>query len=200
MKLKILALATLLLALPILTAVAQATPLTEKNNDKFQSFGVTATVNAFTWVSAEHQYIPSMDNVNKLVVNGDETFITYDITIGSNTYKLGEDFTYTGHVEFTYYDVTAWMPLPPPYMWPSEYRESHTIVDYMFDFSAIPGGIDGTLQMRAMDTPGDIEVINSLAGTGDLQNVQIKATISGSTHVGTIYTITHSGLVSGWPE
>lgn len=77
---------------------------------------------------------------------------------------------------------------------------NNTRVDYMFDFSAIPGGIEGTLTMRAEFNQGG-RSINSLAGTGDLQNVQIKATASNSFNPATfILTISHEGIIHGWPE
>ncbi len=73
----------------------------------------------------------------------------------------------------------------------------HMKVDYMYDFSAVPGGIEGTLRMQAILTGDGSPLalsINSLAGTGDLQNVMIKAT----SHLGT--PIVHDGIVSGWQE
>ena len=73
----------------------------------------------------------------------------------------------------------------------------------MYDFGDEGEGIDGTLRMRAtwrsddffsFVTPGSFK-ITSLEGTGDLQNVNVKATNTiaeaGSAHLGTVI---------GWPE
>jgi hypothetical protein len=72
-------------------------------------------------------------------------------------------------------------------------------VDYIYDFSAVPGGIEGTLRMQSEIT-GDgsplVFSINSLSGTGDLQNVQIKAT---SMPQSGTYNFAHNGIVIGWP-
>jgi len=186
-----------LLAIPL----SQAVPWDPRNNDKFQPFQDTGKFNVLTVLNGDHYYTPSKEDVNKLVVRYEETFITYQITIGSHTYKLNEDFLYAGYSEDTFYDVTAWLetPILPKYVWPSEYRLQRTVVDFTFDFSAIAGGLDGTLHMRAVLNENS-RSINSLSGTGDLQNVQIKATNDQPSLVGMIYTVNHYGIVSGWPE
>lgn len=202
MNKKVLVMAVALMAVAMLaTPLVGAVPWTyPRNNDKFQTYGVTGTCKFSVWMNGEHEFIPSKDKVNMLIISGDETFITYDITVGSNIYHLGTDFAYTGHFEYIFYDVTAWNPNLPPYTWPSEYRAEHMIVDYVFDFSAFSDGIEGTLRLRAESNQGGL-FINSLAGTGDLQNVQIKATILPATPLGKgIYQIGHAGIVSGWPE
>ena len=193
--------AVAMLAIPIVSAV----PLKEKNNGKFQTFHVYFKVNAFTFIAGEHDYIPSKDNVNKLTVNGPESFIQYDLTVGSKTYKQGVDFIYTGHFEYIFYDVTAWLTIPgilPAYLWPADggYRTNHLVVDYMYEF--LPAsGIDGTVQLRAIKNGSEGMAINSLAGTGDLQNVQIKAVVTSDVAIGGgLYEATHDGTVVGWPE
>jgi len=191
-------LAVAMLATPLVSAV----PLKEKNNDKFESFHVDFLVSAVTFLQGEHNFIPSMDNVNILTIDGPEAFISYDITVGSKTYHMGEDFIYTGHFEYTFYDVTAWLTIPnvlPPYVWPSEYRARHFVVDYMYEF--LPAsGIEGTIQLRAVANQRGIMYINSLAGTGDLGSVQIKAFVSSEVQLpNSVYFATHDGTVIGWP-
>ena len=186
-----------LLATTSIIALAQATPLTEKNNDKFQTFEVTGSFSMGTVFLGDHQYIPSAEKPNKLVINNDETMLTYDLTVDGQTYKLGKDFTYSGHVTWTFFDPV----MTNPY-YPSSYREIHEIVDYTYDFSAVPGGIEGTMNLQAISNAGGI-YINSQSGTGDLQNVQIKAQVTGSSGGQTppyyILIIYHAGLVSDWP-
>lgn len=194
----VIALAVVLLATPLVSAA----PVYEKeNNTKFETFHVNFVANVMTWLSGEHEFIPSMDNVNRLTINGPESFISYDITVDDKTYYQGVDFTYTGHYEYVFFDVTAWLVIPgiiPPYVWPSESRASQLIVDYEYDFLAA-SGIEGTIQMRAIANERGWMTINSLAGTGDLQNVQIKATGAGFEEA-PLYYATHDGWVTGWPE
>ncbi len=190
---------TLLMALSMVT-MAQAAPLKEKNNDKFQSFSVTGQFSFLKFLTGEHTYIPSEDKVNKLIIQFDESMLKYDITIGDRTYNLNKDFKYTGHAIFWYDDPVFGNLLGTLY--PTGYRgDYHGIVEYTFDFSAVPGGIDGTLNMRAMHNAGG-NPINSLTGTGDLQNVQIKAEITGNVFDSVTFklTINHDGYVSGWPD
>ena len=67
----------------------------------------------------------------------------------------------------------------------------------MYDFS---DGIDGTLQMGYVVNKG-AHNINTLAGTGDLRNVQIKATAWNVLDMDLgVFTFFHEGIVSGWPE
>ena len=88
------------------TPLVSAFPLKEKNNDKFQSYYDTGTYNAIAEImGAQVTYIPSFDQVNKIVVEMDEVFVAYEITVGgSKTYSLGTDFAYEGHVIVTYFD------------------------------------------------------------------------------------------------
>jgi len=188
-----------MLAAPLVSAAPAANP---KNNEKFETFSVAASFNILTWFAGEKEYIPSMDKVNIYHLSWDETFRTYDISVGSKTYHLNTDFAYSGHVKYTWHDVTAWSTVGglPPYVWPSESRSVMAIVDYMYDFSAVSGGLDGTIHMLAiMNSAG--KWINSLEGTGDFQNVQIKAVIDDSPpNSGLTYYLVHHGTVTGWPE
>jgi hypothetical protein len=183
-------------------SITQAKNYDLKNNDKFQSFDVAASFNIMTWFMGQHEYIPSYDKVNILRMNWDETFLTYAITVGSKTYYLGTDFTYTGHVKYTFHDVTEWVTTGglPAGIWPKTYRNVEAVVDYTYDFSAVSGGLDGTIHMLAvMNNAG--KMINSLDSTGDFQNVQIKAFVETSPpNQGLTYFLLHSGIVSGWPE
>ena len=193
--------AVAMLATPLVTAV----PLKEKNNDKFLPFHVDLVVSGAVFVAGEHNFIPSMDKVNKLTVDGPETFIKYDIKVGSTTYKQNVDFIYTGSFEYVFYDVTAWWIIPgvlDEYDWPAPdgYRARHFTVDYSLEFLPV-SGIEGTIQMKAVSASRGWMTINSLSGTGDLQNVQIKAVVSGEgpAAIQGVYWGTHDGTVTGWP-
>jgi hypothetical protein len=178
-------------------SLAQATTYEPKNNDKFQDFSVLASFNIMTWLGGQREYIPTMDKMNIYRLSWDETFLTYDITVGTQTYHLGSDFTYTGHVDYSWQGVTTW---EVPYVWPEEYRVVKAVVDYTYDFSAVPGGLDGTIHMIAVFSSGGM-FLNSLDSTGDFQNVQIKATVGTSPpNNGLVYYLVHDGIVSGWPE
>ena len=191
--------AVLLLALPLCTVMfAQATPWDPRNNDKFEKFEVTATFNFIATISGGvHEYIPSFEQVNVLTITVDEVFLTYEITIdGATTYSQGVDFAYEGVAVYTFIKPVFGTSAK---IYPSDYQVEVARVTYTYDFSAFPGGLEGTIQMLAVAGPGGF-FINSLAGTGDLQNVQIKATSTYSSLGGGILQINHDGLVSGWPE
>ena len=153
-----------------------------------------------------------LEEANKVVVVYEEQAIAgYQIRIGEDgpsqrVYNLGEDFTYYGVAK-----ITAWNPILPYAFDPENPMMTlflagtkfHYRVEYMYDFGDDGEGIDGTLRMRAtwrsddffsFVTPGSFK-ITSLEGTGDLQNVNVKATNTiaeaGSAHLGTVI---------GWPE
>ena len=159
-----------------------------------------ASMNPFQ-LRAEYKYIPSLTNCEKLTVSYDEIFRACAITIdGTHTYIMGKDFTYTGHVVWTYFEPQ--FNGPTGIYWPSSYRGSNHMVDYTYDFSAFPNGIEGTLNMQAVFNPSGGIAIYSLSGTGDLQNVQIKAAQTGTDLAdgGNTLTVHHGGYVFGWPE
>lgn len=192
----------LVLALMILlptVAIAQAIPLQETNNEKFQPYSDGGTYNLVVYRdSAVRTYVPSFDEVNKLVVDVDELFTSYTITVGDNTYKLGKDFAYMGHVTQTYFDPVFSNPITK--IGVSSYRATILMVDYTFDFSAFSGSIEGTLNMHAVFAEGNSK-LHSLSGTGDLQNVKITgvnlpADLTNLPFV----SISHSGTVMGWPD
>jgi hypothetical protein len=191
--LTVLALAVVLLATPLV----QAIPLEEKNNDKLQSYHDSGTFNYVAeQMGAVRTYIPSFDQVNKMVMEMDEVFVAYEIVVGgSKTYHMATDFAYEGHVAVTYYDPVFGDDAKTQVL---ESRAVDTKVDYMFDFSAIPGGLEGTLNMHAVFTR--YGGISSLSGTGDLQNVQIQAAnLEGSFTPPFYITVNHGGWVVGWP-
>ncbi len=194
---KAVTLSVLLITLALLVLpLAYASPVKEKNNDKFETFTLTATFPFSEIVYADHQYIPSKDNVNMLIISYEETFSSMQIQVDSKTYVMGTDFAYTGQAKYVFHDVTAWLVIPnvlPAYLWPTTYHGNMLTAYYTYDFSAFPGGIEGTLNMIAVNGH-----VNSLSGTGDLQNVQIKGEILPSTGFPAI-TIHHTGIVSGWP-
>ena len=192
----------LVLATLLLVPLASAVPLKEKTNDKFQTYHVDLVVDASTWVIfGDFQAHPSMEKSNYVTISGPETFMQYDLTIGSHVYHQVTDFIYTGHFEYVYYDVEAWAYYGP-YVWPADnsYRTNHLLVDYSLTF-LLQSGIDGTINLRAVSVEGNYGMsITSLSGTGDLQNVQVKATSSNVIVDGTIYSGTHNGWVTGWPN
>ena len=172
----------------------------EKNNEKFETFTVLVKSSSSASVGGDWQYIPSQEDPEKIVVGWNEVITSLEIIIdGVHVYKIGTDFAYTGRATVILYDPVINPPTPPVVVYSliSNARMVHMKVDYMYDFSAVPGGIEGTLRMQAILTGDGSPLalsINSLAGTGDLQNVMIKAT----SHSGT--PIVHDGIVSGWPE
>ena len=188
----------LLMAMPTF-AFAQAIPIQETINDKFQPYEDTGTYNLVVYRdSAVRTYVPSFDKVNKLVVDVDELFTDYAITIGDNTYVLGKDFAYTGHVTQTYFDPV--FSNPTTKIGVASYRASILMVDYTFDFSAYAGSIEGTLNMHAVFAEGN-DKFHSLSGTIDLQNVQITG-VNLDPDLGNLpfITINHAGTVMGWPD
>ncbi len=217
MKSKFLVLAALLLVLSTATVTfAQAEPLKPKTNEKFQNFAMTGTYDLLYDVFMfDHQYIPSTDNTEKLVMSGEEYFTSMQLTIGDNTYTMGSDFTYKSLLKITYFDPV--FPNNAPHIGnlaPASFRASMFIVDYTYPF--LPAsGITGTLNMHAININGQTH-INSLSGTDDLINVQIQATTLPATtqvipatsspyfntppYYNVYVTIHHTGWVTGWPQ
>jgi hypothetical protein len=126
------------------------------------------------------------------------TALSYTISVDDNTYSLWDG----ENGDFVYSDVSMYLVLKPNGESFGIYplgQKMMFLVYYTYDFSAVPGGLEGKLKMRSfwcsdniMDfvTPGTFE-ITSLLGSGDLRHVNIDATNGiGTTHVGT---------VRGWP-
>jgi hypothetical protein len=179
----------------MLTPFAFGERIELKNNDKFKPFEVQLTTGGAT--NVEVDFIPSVDQCNKVSGSYDEIMAAYTITVDGTEYDLNDDFLYTGHATWTIWDPE--LPLAVP----SLYTPGSKIlfdVKYMYDFSAVADGIDGTIEMHARGIGESIfdiilngkMFISSMQGTGDLKNVVIQAIgVAGPGHI---------GIVSGWPE
>jgi hypothetical protein len=180
----------------------------EKNNDKFETFQVlargsfSASLNPNNW-----QYIPSLEECNKVIVSWDEVMTAMEIGVDGNTYVMGTDFTYEGRATYIFYDPV--FPSPPPVI-PFTIASRHFTSQVDYEYTFLPAsGIEGTIRMQAIFKEGEPSSflggdysISSLSGTGDLQNVQIKATTNNTglpPHTPS-WNIGHWGIVSGWPE
>jgi hypothetical protein len=202
---------SLVIAFVLLSAILLVSPLigtvaahnTERHNDKFQTYEVKATYSFVNVILADHKYYPSAENVKKLVINWDQTLLTCEIKVGEMTYTLGRDFTFTSSkAVIVFYDPVFDPTTDPTKLYPISYRSFSYRVDYKYDFSAVPGGLDGTIRMRATGKD-DVTSVRSLAGTGDFRNVEIKATkiSAGDTFDPVTFVVgyVHEGCVSGWP-
>jgi hypothetical protein len=199
MKKIILSLTILVIIIAMCTPFVQANASTEeKNNEKFKTFSVIATEPFKQTMLGEHEYIPSIDNINRLVITIPETLTTCTITVNGQTYTLGKDFAYSGILTYTFNKPLFENP-KTGLLYPSSANAAHSIVDYTYDFSAYSGGIEGTLNMKAEFTAGG-RFINSISGTGDLQNVQVKAIAIPPIVASGVVNIEHQGIVIGWPE
>jgi len=195
MNKKILVMLVALLVLSItLTPFAVAKPWNERNNEKFETFSTTVAFNfePILTAIANPEYVPSQDHTNKIIYSWVEEATAYTITVDGVTYSLGTDFEYSGVSVVT----TVGEPFTPNPLLAGMLvgsKETHFRVDYMYDFSAVEGGIEGTISMLALTTSGPdrLMYISSLQGTGDLKNVKIWATAAGMGHL---------GIVSGWPD
>ena len=193
MNKKILVTLTVLLAVAMmLTPFAAAKRIDLRNNNKFETFTVALTTGP--GFNSDLEYIPNEVNPNKIVGSHDETMLAYTITVDGTDYILDVDFEYTGHASWTIWDPVIPLAIPPIF---SAGRVFVLDVKYMYTF--LPAsGIDGTIKIHAkgmgesvLDMLANEDfMITSLQGTGDLQNVNIKA-------VGGIGY--HRGIVSGWP-
>jgi pimeloyl-ACP methyl ester carboxylesterase len=167
------------------------------------AWNVDSSFSFMDMIKANHTYVPAdkvANPVQKLTISYDEKPLTCDIKVGGVTYSLGKDFTYTGHVDYIYYNPSFNSPTLG-YYYPSSFSGTETTVNYMYNFSAIPGGLEGTLSMLATmkDAAGSIV---STRGTGDFKNVQVKATVSPQWYDAAkmVVNIYHDGMVSGWPN
>ena len=153
---------------------------------------------------ANHTYVPAdkvTNPVQKVTISYDEKPLSCDIKVGGVTYSLGKDFTYTGHADQIYYSPSFANPALG-YLYPSVFSGSEGTVNYMYNFSAVPGGLEGTLSMLTTAKDG-VGSIVSVGGTGDFRNVEVKASYitprwyEAATGVVHMY---HDGAVSGWPN
>jgi hypothetical protein len=161
-----------------------------KNNEKFQSFSVSLIpVPVNSVADYEIKYIPNEENAKVTVQTWGNNIVTTEIVIGgAKLYVMGVDFEYSQSCKY----IATGSPFftVPGYGLVMGTKSHLFVINYVYDFSAVPDGIDGTLEMRFVSSMGTTS-ITSLRGTGDLQNVQIKATASGTGH---------TGVVIGWPE
>jgi len=178
----------------MLTPLALANSWDPKNNDKFQSFDTVFTFGPGS--NYVNIFNPFEEVPNKVVQTYDENMLTYTITVGVNSYEFGTDFVYDGQVALTIWDPEVPLAIPAFY---TPCRKMAITVKYTYTF--LPAsGIEGTIKMLAISkgetvadlmAPGAMQ-ITSLQGTDSLQNINIKATGGGG--------LTHTGIVSGWPE
>jgi hypothetical protein len=151
---------------------------------------------------ANHTYVPVdkvANPVQKLTISYDEKMLTCDIKVGGVIYSLGKDFTYTGHTETIFYNPSFANPTLG-YLYPSVFSGEETTVNYMYNFSAVPGGLEGTISFFAT-LKNDVTSVVSVAGTGDFKNVEVKATKTQWLDTDTlVINIYQDGMVSGWPH
>jgi hypothetical protein len=185
----------------VMTQLAVASPYEEKNNPKFKTFVVNQrmSLTPYLLAMASPTYIQSEDKPLKLIIGPyEDTIVECKITVDGIEYFEGTDFEYVGS---STYEV--WRPNGVSFMGVYPLGDLMAFkVEYTYDFGADGEGIDGKINMRAtwlsddfltFILPGSLK-ITSIDGTGDLQNVNIKATNAvsavGSSHVGTVI---------GWP-
>ena len=82
-------LAGIMLAVPLVSAVPWTYP---KNNDKFEEFAVVGSFSFLDIIFGDHQYVPSFDEVNKLVISWEENMLSYEISVDGKTYQLPQPF------------------------------------------------------------------------------------------------------------
>lgn len=195
MNKKVLVIAVALLAVAMLaTPLVSAAPLKEKNNDKFQTWHTKKYVNFLAMpILAEHVWIPSFEECNRLVIKSTGGYPFYEITVGTNTYTQGVDFAVVDTYSEWYFNKPVFAN--PDKLYPASSQAGGVFVEVTFDFSAYKQAeIQGTLKVRTVR-----DYSNSLAGTGDLQNVQVKSTWTYSLAF-PILTVIEDGTVIGWPE
>lgn len=203
-------LAVVMLATPLVAAKPWTYP---KTNPKFEEYGVTYGFDWANLIGANYAATAGLEEANKVVIVYDEIAVSYQIRIGEagpeqRIYNLWDPIAETG--DFTYSGVgtiTVWDPVLPYAFDPDDVlgtlfvngRKQHFRVDYTYDFSAVPGGLDGTITYVALIS-GNSFILNGdkpmhifdTKCTGDFQNVQVQATAGAGG--------THMGVVSGWPE
>ena len=191
----------LVMAVALMTAAMLLTPIVglaeARGSKRIQKDCEDFEVNLTTQI--DPSAIEVVNKGYKIILSWNETMTAYSISVDGKEYTLFEDFTYSGFATFT-----AWKPTGeshPVFGFPiGEYMEFE--VKYMYDFSAVAGGIDGRLRMHAITrlknasdlTVGGTMEIRNVYGTGDLRNVKIKATNGGPGNPN------HVGTVCGWPD
>ena len=130
----------------MLVAITSTNPYTDPTA---VAWNVDASFSFMDMLRANHTYVPAdkvANPVQKLTISYDEKLLTCDIKVGGVTYSLGKDFTYTGHVDYIYYNPSFSNPALG-YYYPSSFSGAEATVNYMYNFSAVPGGLEGTLSM-----------------------------------------------------
>jgi hypothetical protein len=205
LKKKILIFATLLVLSITLTPFALAKPWNyPKNNPKFEQYGVTYSFDWSNYMTTAY----GLEWSKKVVVTFEEQPTSnYQIRIGEagpgqRVYNNTIDFMYSGVAT-----LTVWDPVLPYVFDPLDVigtffvqgSRQHFRVEYMYDFSAVPGGLEGTLILVAITSGNSLVLggdkpmhIFTTMGTGDFKNVNVQATAGPNA--------THMGIVSGWPE
>jgi len=159
-----------------------------------ETFNVTLVPDAVFYVmNTESKYFPSETDPCLAFFKTPELMTFYEITVGDDVYTLA-DFDYVGTMFSVVYkpDMTAYAGV----FTPGEKVNWRWL--YQYDFSAVPGGLEGKIYIYAelkmeSGVPTDSKIC-SLWGTGDFRCTKIRATIdmsAGGAHVGT---------VTGWPE
>ena len=184
MNKKVLVIAVALMAVAMLaTPMVSTAQACRFRREPPQSFKV---IHSGSLPVTEKTYWPNEDNPKMIVQRWGNNIVDYEIIIGEeHHYKLGVDFEYD--------QKCVWIAVGAPfipYLGILMGSESNLwIITYEFDFSAVPGGIDGILKMLFVYKDGETS-IRSLWGTRDLRNVHISATAVLGTHEGTVI---------GWP-
>ena len=187
----------------MLTPFAIAVPGAEKSNEKIKSWQYEKEVSFGVLLMGEHEYIPSLEKPNKLVITSEEGFISYQITVDGRTYVQGVDFDCVD--VFTKY--VANKPVFDPEglgdLWPSESQTAHLLVYTTFDFSVYEGSIEGQLRIMERSSSGNTHT-TSVWGTEDLQNVVLQATYYNTMDPDAtpfpVLTVYDDGTVIGWPD
>ena len=151
---------------------------TEKNNPKFQSFDVTATLLGGT--NQGQRYVPSEDAPNIVFLTADEVMENYQITIdGTRTYIQDIHFTYNGHLTWTLYAPELPLAVPP-------YLTTCRMItlDVKYSYTFLPAsGIEGTINML---------------GTQDIRR-SIAIIEKADLHIGVVSSLMHAAAAVQTP-
>ena len=91
---------------------------------------VDASFSLMDMIKGNHTYVPAdkaANPVQKLTISYDEKLLTCNIKVGGVTYSLGKDFTYTGHVDYIYYNPSFTNPTLG-YCYPSSFSSEQKLL------------------------------------------------------------------------